>query len=99
MMTHWCRRYVVPFLLGIITLIPFVLLIGAIRYRFWDAATTNATLIVGFIAADVVDPDGALRNPSSLRRARSKFTGFSGFRRYDASMTARPVRSTNTVVP
>ncbi len=59
-MAHWCRRYVVPLALGILTLIPFVGLIGAILCRTWDAATTYATLLVGFIAADVVVWQGTL---------------------------------------
>ncbi len=55
-----CRRYVVPFLLGTFTLISFVGLIGAIRCQSWGAATTYATLLVGFIAADVVVWQGTL---------------------------------------
>ena len=48
------RRYIVRLVLGIVTLIAFVALIGAIYFRYWDAATTCATLLVGLIAADVV---------------------------------------------
>lgn len=54
------RRHIVPILLGIATLTPFVALINAIYCRVWDAATTHATLVVGLIAADVVVWQGYL---------------------------------------
>lgn len=57
---HRYHRYVVPFLLGIFTLISVVGLIGALLCRTWEAATTYATLLVGFIAADVVVWQGTL---------------------------------------
>lgn len=61
-MRRW-RRHIftaVVGILGVLTLICFVLLIRAILCRTWDAATTYATLLVGFIAADVVVWQGTL---------------------------------------
>jgi hypothetical protein len=46
--------------LGILTALSLVLLIGAMLCRTWEAATTYATLLVGFIAADVVVWQGTL---------------------------------------
>jgi hypothetical protein len=48
------RRYIVRLVFGILTLTAFAALVGAIYFRYWDAATTYATLLVGLIAADVV---------------------------------------------
>jgi hypothetical protein len=48
------RKYFVRLILGVVTLIALAALIGAMYFRYWEAATTCATLLVGLIAADVV---------------------------------------------
>ena len=53
-------RYIAPLVLGAATLAALIKLIGAIHCRVWDAATTYATLFVGFVAADVVVWQGYL---------------------------------------
>jgi hypothetical protein len=54
------HRYIAPLTLGAATLAAFIKLIGAIHCRAWDAATTYATVFVGFVAADVVVWQGYL---------------------------------------
>jgi hypothetical protein len=50
-------------LLALLTILPFVLPIGAIRCRVWDAATTYATLLAGVVAADVPFGKSLFRTP------------------------------------
>ncbi len=59
-MLHRHAFRVIAGVLVFLTLLSLVLLIGAIRCRTWDAATTYATLLVGFIAAEVVVWQGTL---------------------------------------
>ena len=48
------RKYVVPLLLGTLTVVLLLALVGAAYCRAWIVATAWATLLAGLIAADVV---------------------------------------------